>query len=69
MTPKPSVKTPRSSDGTLIHAEFVGDNGKPCLVLIHGLTLSCLVWDDIFHETALLNEVCMVSIKYIWASH
>lgn len=58
--PLPVVKTLISGDGTLIHAEFVGDNRKPCLVLIHGFTLSCLVWDDIFRETVLLDEVCMV---------
>ncbi|KAI0725304.1 Alpha/Beta hydrolase protein [Fomitopsis betulina] len=60
MSVKPLVKMLQSSDGTPIYAEFVGDSGKPCLVLIHGFSLSCLVWDNIFREAVLLDEVCMV---------
>lgn len=65
MSVKPLVKMLQSSDGTPIYAEFVGDSGKPCLVLIHGFSLSCLVWDNIFREAVLLDEVCMVSTSYI----
>lgn len=65
MSFKPLVRTLRSSDGIPIHAEFVGDKGNPCLVLIHGFTMSCPVWDNIFQDAAMLGEVCMVSVSVI----
>ncbi|KZT69395.1 alpha/beta-hydrolase [Daedalea quercina L-15889] len=56
---KPVVKTLRSADGTLIHAEFVGDVQKPCVVFVHGLNMSSVVFDDLFCDRSLLREVCM----------
>lgn len=55
------VKTPQSSDGIPIHAELIGDTQKPCIVFVHGVTLSSLVFDGLFHDRMLLREVCMVS--------
>ncbi|KZT68581.1 alpha/beta-hydrolase [Daedalea quercina L-15889] len=56
---RPVVKSLRSSDGTSIHAEFVGDVQKPCIVLVHGFNMSSVVFDDLFCDVSLLREVCM----------
>lgn len=64
---EPIVKTLRSSDGTAIHAEFVGDLHKPCVVFIHGASMSSLVFDGLFRDPALLREVCMVSTRWCGA--
>lgn len=58
---QPLARILQSDDGTKIYTEFVGDKEKPCLVLVHGFTMSCPVWDNIFRDASLLSEVCMVS--------
>ena len=60
MSIEPVIKTLQSSDGTIIHAEFAGDLSKPCVVFVHGATMSSLVFDGVFRDPALLREVCMV---------
>ncbi|KAH9834563.1 alpha/beta-hydrolase [Rhodofomes roseus] len=59
MSSEPVVKTLQSSDGTPIHAEFMGDVQKPCLVFVHGLNMSSVAFDGMFRDSSLLREVCM----------
>ncbi|KAK0200292.1 Alpha/Beta hydrolase protein [Desarmillaria ectypa] len=40
-----------SADGTKIYADASGDSTKPAIVFIHGVSLSSVVWNDIFHDT------------------
>ncbi len=39
-----------SADGTKIYADATGDFTKPAIVFIHGVSLSSVVWNDIFHD-------------------
>lgn len=41
-----------SLDGTVLHAEVVGDDAAPTLVLVHGYGLGQRVWDFQRHELA-----------------
>ncbi|KAK0452980.1 Alpha/Beta hydrolase protein [Desarmillaria tabescens] len=40
-----------SADGTKIYADASGDSTKPAIVFIHGVSLSSVVWNDIFCDT------------------
>ncbi|KAJ7577065.1 Alpha/Beta hydrolase protein [Mycena floridula] len=56
-----------SSDGAKIYAEAVGDSGKPALILVHGYTLSTVVFDKQFHDLLLQKELFM--IRYDMRGH
>ncbi|EJD03465.1 alpha/beta-hydrolase [Fomitiporia mediterranea MF3/22] len=53
-------RTLTSSDGCQIYADAVGDSSKPCLVFIHGFTLSAAVWDNIFADPRYSSEFYLV---------
>ncbi|KAG7440100.1 alpha/beta-hydrolase [Guyanagaster necrorhizus] len=40
-----------SADGTTIYADASGDPSRPAIVFIHGVSLSSVVWNDIFNDT------------------
>lgn len=61
MPPATVVKTPRSADGTRIHAEAVGDPRNPHVVFIHEATLCCLVFDELFQDARLTDHLYLVS--------
>ena len=61
MPPATVVKTPRSDDGTRIHAEAVGDPRNPHVVFIHEATLCCLVFDELFQGARLTDHLYLVS--------
>ena len=60
MAPTFKSKFVHSSDGTRIYADAVGEPTKPCIVFIHGLSLSAAVFDDIFNDQTYTNEFYLV---------
>ncbi|KZT18746.1 alpha/beta-hydrolase [Neolentinus lepideus HHB14362 ss-1] len=56
----PSVKYLKSSDGTRIYAEAVGDISNPSLVFTHGVSLSSAIFDDLFADERLLDNFYLV---------
>jgi pimeloyl-ACP methyl ester carboxylesterase len=62
------VKTVTSSDGCSICADAVGSPSKPCLVFIHGYTLSAAVWDDIFSEPHYTEQFFLVCLSFYSSS-
>ena len=56
-----TAKTIHSTDGTPIYAEATGNPKNPCVVLIHGLTLSGAVFDVVFADKRLLDRIYMVN--------
>ncbi|RPD75403.1 alpha/beta-hydrolase [Lentinus tigrinus ALCF2SS1-7] len=60
MPPAIVVKTPRSADGTRIHAEAVGNPRNPHVVFIHEATLCCLVYDELFQDARLTDHLYLV---------
>ncbi|KAI0313238.1 alpha/beta-hydrolase [Amylostereum chailletii] len=48
MSPPHVCKLLTSTDGTSIYADAIGDPCLPCLVFVHGLALSSIVFNDIF---------------------
>ena len=60
--PATVVRTPRSSDGTSIYAEAVGDPRNPHVVFIHEATLSASVYDELFKDPRLTEHLFLVRI-------
>ena len=60
-----TVRTPRSSDGTSIHAEAVGDPRNPHVVFIHEATLSSSVFDELFEDPRLTEHLYLVSHGHV----
>ncbi|OCB92236.1 alpha/beta-hydrolase [Sanghuangporus baumii] len=60
MTTTPDVRVLTSSDGCRIYADAVGDSSKPCLVFIHGFSLSAAVFDNIFFDARYSSEFFLV---------
>lgn len=56
------VRTPRSSDGTQIYAEAVGNPRNPHVVFVHEATLCASVFDELFEDSRLTDHLFMVSI-------
>ncbi|KAK0502262.1 Alpha/Beta hydrolase protein [Armillaria luteobubalina] len=52
-----------SADGTKIYADAAGDFTKPAIVFIHGVSLSSVVWNDIFRDPKWTNLFYMVGIS------
>ncbi|PFH46681.1 hypothetical protein AMATHDRAFT_43441 [Amanita thiersii Skay4041] len=50
----------KSMDGTQIYADSAGDPKNPAIVLIHGFSLSSLVFDPIFDDPAWTRHVYLV---------
>lgn len=65
MTDSKTVRILTSSDGTHIYADAVGDHSKQCLLFIHGVTLSGVVFDNVFSNETYTAEFYMVSIANI----
>lgn len=65
MTDSKTVRILTSSDRTPIYADAVGDHSKQCLLFIHGITLSGVVFDNVFSNEAYATEFYMVSIANI----
>jgi len=55
-----ATRTVTSSDGTLIYAEASGAVGKPSIVFVHGLQLSCAVFDDLCADPRLSSQFYLV---------
>ncbi|KAK0471662.1 Alpha/Beta hydrolase protein [Armillaria novae-zelandiae] len=49
-----------SKDGALIYADAAGDPTKPCLVFVHGFTLSGAVFDNLFTNPKLIANFYLV---------
>ncbi|PIL23628.1 hypothetical protein GSI_14941 [Ganoderma sinense ZZ0214-1] len=54
------VRTPRSSDGTYIYAEAVGNPRNPHVVFVHEATLCASVFDELFEDSRLTDHLFMV---------
>lgn len=65
MTDIKTVRIPTSSDGTHIYADAFGDHSKQCLLFIHGVTLSGVVFDNVFSNEAYTAKFYLVSILII----
>jgi len=63
----PIVKTLRSPDGTVIHAEAAGDRNKPAIVFLHGFSLSSVVFDPLFADPMWTDYAFLV--KYDLRGH
>lgn len=59
--PEPLFKVLKSSDGTDIYAEVLGNPSKPPLVLIHGFSVSSIAFDTMFEDPSYLDHFYMVS--------
>ncbi|KAJ2969821.1 hypothetical protein NUW54_g12873 [Trametes sanguinea] len=59
-TPTSTVKTLRSSDGTVIHAEAVGNPRNPPVVFLHEVTLCSAVFDEVFYDRRLAEHLYLV---------
>ncbi|KAI8976629.1 alpha/beta-hydrolase [Trametes punicea] len=53
-------RTLRSVDGTVIHAEAVGDHGNPHVVFIHEVTFCSAVFDELFNDRRLADHLYLV---------
>ncbi|EJF57802.1 alpha/beta-hydrolase [Dichomitus squalens LYAD-421 SS1] len=60
MPPTTVVTTPRSSDGTHIYAEAVGNPRNPHIVFLHEATLCGKVFDELFQDSRLTEHLYMV---------
>ncbi|KAM5536148.1 hypothetical protein V8D89_010247 [Ganoderma adspersum] len=54
------VRTPRSSDGTHIHAEAVGNPRNPHVLFVHEATLCASVFDELFEDSRLTDHLFMM---------
>lgn len=71
MTPKLNNKLVTSSDGAKIYADAVGNPKNPSVVFIHGVSLSCVVFDNIFFDTDFPDSFYLVrrhSVLYLYYS-
>lgn len=50
----------QSSDGTDIFADAIGNPRNPPIVFVHGITLSALVWKDLFQDKRLSDHFYLV---------
>lgn len=57
-----TAQTLRSRDGTNIHAEAVGDPRNPHVVVIHEVTLSSAVFDDLLRDRRLTDHLYLVRL-------
>ncbi|CDO77067.1 hypothetical protein BN946_scf184473.g11 [Trametes cinnabarina] len=55
-----AVKTLRSSDGTVIYAEAVGNPENPHVVFIHEVTLCSAVYDEVFLDRRMTDHLYLV---------
>ncbi|KAH9917665.1 alpha/beta-hydrolase [Epithele typhae] len=62
---RPQVRTPRSTDGTHIHAEAVGDPRNPHVVFIHEATLSAQVFDGLFDDPRLTDYLFIAGSTFL----
>ncbi|KAK0492033.1 alpha/beta-hydrolase [Armillaria luteobubalina] len=60
MSPTPTSQLVPSKDGALIYADAAGDPTKPCLVFVHGFTLSGAVFDNLFTNPKLVTNFYLV---------
>lgn len=53
-----------SADGSKLYVEAIGDPTKPCIVFIHGFTLSGAVFDNIFFNKDLIvpSTLCVLRL-------
>ncbi|KDR73835.1 hypothetical protein GALMADRAFT_71580 [Galerina marginata CBS 339.88] len=51
----------KSSDGTDIFADAIGNPRNPPIIFVHGITLSALVFKDLFEDERLLNHFYLIS--------
>jgi hypothetical protein len=56
----PVTKTLQSKDGTIIYADAIGNPKNPSVVLVHGLALSGLVFNNLFADKNLLGDLYLV---------
>ncbi|EIW85535.1 alpha beta-hydrolase [Coniophora puteana RWD-64-598 SS2] len=54
------VKELKSSDGNKIYAEAIGDPSKPSIILVHGIMLSCAIWDNLFEDQKLVERLYLI---------
>ncbi|KAI0676579.1 alpha/beta-hydrolase [Trametes maxima] len=55
-----TIKNVRSSDGTAIYAEAVGNPRNPPVVLFHEVTFSSAVFDELMHDRRLADHLYLV---------
>ncbi|PBK82441.1 alpha/beta-hydrolase [Armillaria gallica] len=60
MSPTSTAQLVPSKDGALIYADTAGDPRKPCLVFVHGFTLSGAVFDNLFTNPKLIENFYLV---------
>lgn len=60
MASKLTSKYVTSSDGSKVYADALGNPNNPALILIHGVCLSCVVFDNILFETDFSNDFYLV---------
>ncbi|KAK0231861.1 alpha/beta-hydrolase [Armillaria nabsnona] len=60
MASQASTNLVSSKDGALIYADAAGDPTKPCLVFVHGFTLSGAVFDNLFTNAKLTANFYLV---------
>ncbi|KAK0190064.1 Alpha/Beta hydrolase protein [Armillaria mellea] len=60
MSPTSTAQLVPSKDGALIYADAVGNPTKPCLVFVHGFTLSGAVFDNLFTNPKLIANFYLV---------
>ncbi|KAK0190048.1 Alpha/Beta hydrolase protein [Armillaria mellea] len=60
MSPTSTTQLVPSKDGALIYTDAVGNPAKPCLVFVHGFTLSGAVFDNLFINPKLIANFYLV---------
>ncbi|PBK70559.1 alpha/beta-hydrolase [Armillaria solidipes] len=60
MSPTSTAQLVPSKDEALIYADAAGDPTKPCLVFVHGFTLSGAVFDNLFTNPKLIANFYLV---------
>jgi hypothetical protein len=57
----PTVKLLKSTDGTTIYADAVGNPANPSIVFTHGFALSAAVFNTLFENPRLLEKFYLVT--------
>ncbi|KAI0350900.1 alpha/beta-hydrolase [Trametes cingulata] len=60
MSPVATIKTVCSSDGSMLHAEGLGNPRNPHVVFIHEVTLSSAVFDELARDKRLTDHLYIV---------